>query len=333
MSTRIVDPDIPEDKIVQIVRTGQPSAEGVTRMRAIMALRHSRSTRKAEVFSSLLANRQEPPRFRHMAVTGLLELGGVGAERALLESVRNADELTAAPLALALGRIGSPDAETAISGLRSRALPAQRSQVEFAMSLLAYRHNLAGGEVAVPAADSLLSIKRDSRTQPIVIAPADPAEIESAARALKREPAGIEVVFENAQQIRCEPNSFLLLWNSAFTGPRLAALRERKGIAAVVLRKNPIENEYSVSSLVLVTPNSHDLQVSVHKPRGVAAYAGRLTVQTDGSATFALRTVRKPGAIAIEFSGSVVAGKLTVEAARSSLTVLDRRTPQPEPRG
>ena len=147
-------------------------------MRAIIALRHSRSTQKAEVFSSLLADRQELPRFRHMAVTGLLELGGVGAERALLESVRNADELTAAPLALALGRIGSPDAETAISGLRSRALPAQRSQVEFAMSLLAYRHNLAGGEVAVPAADSLLSINRDSHTQPIVIASADPADIE-----------------------------------------------------------------------------------------------------------------------------------------------------------
>ena len=105
MSTKILDPEIPVSKIVQIIRSGSPLADGVTRMRALIALGQSRSTRKAEVFSALFANRHELPRFRIMAVTALLELGGVAAERALLQCVPSADEFTAAALALALGRL------------------------------------------------------------------------------------------------------------------------------------------------------------------------------------------------------------------------------------
>ena len=328
MATTIADPDIPVNRIVQIIRTGHPSAEGVTRMRALIALSQSRSTRKVEIFSSLFANRQELPRFRNMAITGLLELGGVAAERALLQCVPNADEFTAAALALALGRVGSPDVVPAISKLQGRAPPAHQRQAEFAMSLLAYRHNLPGSEVTVPTGRGLLNIGPKMHAQPIATVPASPADIESAARTLKREPVGIEVTYEGAQRIQCGPSSFLLLLNNAFAGPGVAALRERKGIAGMLVRKHPIENSYSLSSLVLFTPGSGKLQVSVHKPHGVPQYAGQLTVPSDGSVTFALRTVRQPGAAAVEFSGSFAAGELRVEKARCVLKTLDAKTPQ-----
>jgi hypothetical protein len=332
LSTTILDPDIPVGKIVQIIRSGSPEALGVTRMRALVALGRSRSTRKAEVFSSLFANPQELPRFRNLAIAGLLELGGVAAERALLQCVPNADEFTAAALALALGRVGSPDVAPAIGRLQGRAPPAHRRRAEFAMSLLAYRHNLPGGEVAVPTGRALLKIGPKMRAQPMAVVPASPADIDSVARTLKREPIGIKVTYEGARRIQCGPSSFVLLLNSAFAGPGVVALRKRKGIAGVLFRKHPIEDSHSLSSFVLVTPGSPKLQVSVHKPHGVPRYAGQVTVENDGSATFAVRAVRQPGTAAVEFSGSFAAGKLSVETARCVIETLAAKAPRADAR-
>jgi hypothetical protein len=318
LSTTILDPDISVGKIVQIIRSGSPEALGVTRMRALVALGRSRSTRKAEVFSSLFANPQELPRFRNLAIAGLLELGGVAAERALLQCVPNADEFTAAALALALGRVGSPDVAPAIGRLQGRAPPAHRRRAEFAMSLLAYRHNLPGGEVAVPTGRALLKIGPKMRAQPMAVVPASPADIDSVARTLKREPIGIKVTYEGARRIQCGPSSFILLLNSAFAGPGVVAL--------------PIEDSHSLSSFVLVTPGSPKLQVSVHKPHGVPRYAGQVTVENDGSATFAVRAVRQPGTAAVEFSGSFAAGKLSVETARCVIETLAAKAPRADAR-
>ena len=327
MPTKIEVSKVRVDRLIRIIKTGVPSPEGLSKMRAILALRRSRSRRKVEVLSALLADREELPRFRYMAVTGLLELGGPRAEEALIENAKHADEFTAAALALALGRVGSPRSVSVVRKLRSVARSAARNQVDFAVSLLAYRHNLKGGEVEVPTGDQLLSLDAAVNVLAVEVSPARPAEIEAAVRALEREPLGIELTDEAALQIACGPNRFLLIWNKDFGGQQFAKLQERKGAAGVFFLKSRFEDEYSVSALVLVTPGSQGLRISMHKPWGEPVLAGSADFEGRDFANLVIRSVRRPGAAALEFSGSITDGRIRVERARSAATVLEPMVP------
>jgi len=305
-----------------------PSRQGMSKMRAMTALRRSRSTQKVAVFSSVLEDQAELPRFRNMAVAGLLELGGVRAEQALVESAPHVDEYTAATLAQALGRIGSPDSIGVLRDLRTAAAPAVKGRVDFAISLLAYRHNLSGDEVDVPASNRRLKLEAGTRTLPIAVAAARRTEFETANHALKREPLGITLSPEGARRIVCGPNAFLLLWNEEFVGRRLAALRQRKGVAGVLFLKSRFEKGYSVSSTVLVTPGRRNLKLSLHKLGGDVMFAGSVTFGRDGQTRLDLRSVRRPGAAAMEFSGTIANGRLKIEGAPSSATAQKRRVPE-----
>lgn len=327
MSTKIEVPKVRIDQLIRIIKTGARSPEGPSKVQAILALRRSRSTRKIEVLSALLADREELPRFKHMAVTGLLELGGVRAEEALIENVQYADEFTANMLALALGRVGSPRSVSVVQNLRSVARPAARSQVDFAATLLAYRHDLRGYEVEVPTGDQLLSLDATANLLPVEVSPAPRTEIEAAVRALEREPLGIELTNEAPLRIVCGPNHFLLIWNKDFGGSQLAKLRKRKGVAGVLFLKSRFDNEFSVSAFVLVTPGLKGLRISIHKPWGEAVLAGSADSEEAGFANLVIRSVRRPGAAALEFSGSITDGRIMVERAQSATTVVERRVP------
>lgn len=332
MSTKIADPDIGDAALVQIIRTGQSSPEGVGKGRAIVALRRSSSTLRRGVFSALLADRRELARYRNMAAAGLLELGGVRAEQALLDNVPHADPETAGALARGLGRIGSPGAASAIRKLLRLTPIAVRGPVRFAASVLAYRHNLRGHEVKAPAGAALLRIAKGARAKTIEVAKARRSDFNLALDALRREPLGLDLVADNALALKCDPNSFLLLWNRDFVGQNFAELRERKGVAGALFRRSRFDKDYSAAGLVLGTPGTNGVKITVHKGSGEVLLAGTVSFRRGGVTTFDLRSVRRPGAATVELSGKIGdGGEIVVSKARSSGTVLERKSPKRDP--
>jgi hypothetical protein len=260
-----------------------------------------------------------------MAALGLYELGGEQAERALIANVPNVDAQSAATVALALGRIGSPDAVRVTQELEAMASPDSKSRAAFGTSLLAYRHNLPGHEVQVPG--QMLEIAPSSEVQDIQVNPAAMAESNLALVSLEQEPVDVDLTTENAQQIVCPPNTFLFLWNRHIMGSRLRDLQSHKGVIGLVFRKSRFKDAYDPSALVLATPRGSEIQLTLHRSNGSVQYAGSLVLHANET-RFMLRTAERPGSVAIEFSGAIVDGRLTMEAAHSAVTALRRRQPK-----
>lgn len=327
MATKTTPEGIRNTRLIQIIMTNQPGPDGLSKMRALTALRQSRSTKKVEVFSSILANRQEQRRFKHMAARGLYELGGQRAEQALTENARNVDEYTAATFAQALGRIGSERSVSVMSELQTVALPAAKARAAFATSLLAYRHHLEGHEVEAPRDDQLMELPADSEAIDMKVAKAGEDEATLAMAALKQEPVDVSLTVENAQQIICGPNNFVLLWNREFAGQQLRRLQERKGVVGLLFRRSRFEDAYALSSFVLGTPDGERLKVSLHRSsNGDMMYAGWVEL-SGAEARFDIQAVKRPGASAIKFTGSISNGQLAMDAARVATRVQSRREP------
>jgi hypothetical protein len=212
--------------------------------------------------------------------------------------------------------------------LESKVKPVLRNQVQFAASMLAYRHNLGGHEVSVPTGNQLLNIESGAPVVSIRVTDARPSDSELATGALKRDPIGISLTPQGAQRIECDPNDFLLVWDNEFGGRRFARLKQRKGIAGVLFLKSRFEEDYCISALVLATPGERDVAISLHKPWGAVVSAGSLQFENESSAGLVLKSVRRPGAAAMQFSGSITNGRLKIEGAQSAATVLNRSVPK-----
>lgn len=328
MSNRIVATDVATNKLIQVIETGERSSQGLSKLQALAALRARRSPKKREVFQAILAKREELPRFKHIAVRGLLELGGTRAEEALLESAQVADNTVAATMAEALGRVGSADSLPALKRLAQAASTA-KERAAFAVSLLAYRHNLPGSEVKTLRSNQLMQLDDGTEDLPIRIQEARASEVELALASIKREPIGVELTAQNAQQMVCGPNTFILLWNKQFAGRRLRVLGERKGVAAVLCLKSRFEKDYFFSAFVLATPSRGRINLSVIKSSGEAIFFGSAT--SGSQPVLKLQSVKRPGGSAMRFEGSLREGRLAIDEARSAQRVQARRVAQADP--
>ena len=330
MPTQTVPEAIDDSQLISIINTGQPGSAGLSKMRAIAGLRRSRSTQKVEIFSSILANRHEQPRLKRMAAMGLYEVGGYRAEQALIENSRNADEDIAPVIAQALGRIGSARSAPILRELLANAPRAARVRETFAVSLLAYRHNLDGNEIEVPSGDSLIELLPSSDSVEIRVTEPDMRKSNRALAALRREPIGVSLTTQNAHQFECGPNTFVLLWNGAFSLRRLGRSNMRKGVVGILYRQSWFDDDYSLSSVILGTPDGNGLQISAHNSGGKVLYAGMIDLST-AHGRFDIQACLRDGANPIELKGEISNGQMVLESARSAVTVHNPRIPSRAP--
>lgn len=330
MPTQTIPEGINDSELIRVINTGQRQPGEPSKMQAMAALRTSRSYRREQVFSSILADRQEQPRFRRMAVMGLYELGGARAERVLIEHWRNADEDIAPTIAQALGRIGTARAASVLRDIEALAPPAARARVAFAASLLAYRHNLDGNEIEVPKGDRLIGLAPDSESTEVRVIEPHYREKNLAMEAIRREPLGVSLTSQNGQQFECGPNTFVFLWNRSFPWRGLRGIIGRKGVAGVLFRKSRFEDKYSLSSVVLGTPDGNVYQLSVHNSSGEILYAGMMDLSA-ANGRFDIQACRRSGAVPIEFKGAIRNGQMVMESARSAVTVHNPRRPTRAP--
>jgi len=322
MTTRTRDPDLTPTQLAGIVRSAEPE-KGIGKMRALAAIQLRPGADVSGLLQQILADKDEPPRFRHMAAVGLSRLGGDLARKNLEEAAQRADEASAVPIALGLGRIGAPDDLTIVERLAEIAPAHARSRAKFAASLLAYRFALPGHEVAVPPMIELPTPDRD-RARPIGVRPAAPAEAGRALKALEIEPLDARITPTNAARFECQPNNFVWLWSTDSAGNALAA-RKDLAIAGVLTVRSPVEDTYSVSLVGLVTPGRDGNLITLHRPQsGEVMYAG--TVDAEG--WFVLKARDWPGLAAVEISGRIVDGKIEAAVALSATVVAKAKVPK-----
>lgn len=324
--TTVIDPKLSRAQLIAIARTGEP-AKGVGRMRALATLQQRPSKDSSDIFLEILKDKKEAPRARHMAVMGIYRLDGEQARGSLLAAARTADAAIAAPIAVALGRIGEAGDLAVIERLEKIAPGHARNRVEFAARLLAYRHHLDGYEVRSPAKDRLQILGRKGY-HPITFAAARGKELEYARQALADEPFLADITTEKAIRIECEPNQFLWLWAKDAVASRLAGAEKRKGVLNLLLLKSEFDESYALSLVGLVTPSSRgQYRISLHRPEnGEIMYFG--TAEADGS--FELVARAWPGLAPVDVKGRATPGGLEIATAKSAVNVLPAKVPRAE---
>jgi hypothetical protein len=316
-----------QTQLIEIVRTGV-SIQGVAKLRALAALKRRSRRNVVDILLEVVANRQEAPRFRYMAAMGLYEIGGTQASRSLTAAARQADETSAPAIALGLGRVGAADSIRVVERLRDISPRYAKDRVEFAATLLAYRHGLSGHDVKTTRARALQNLGR-GRAQTIDSRPARTNEAVRALEAFTDEPLGLDVTSDQAIQLNCEPSTFIWLWTKETAGTGFTSLFEEKGVAGVLCRKHPFENAYALSAIGLATPGQRGIRLTLHRAEsGAVLYSG--SVSTDG--LLVLKARNWPGLAAVDIKGRVQAGRVMVTTAKSAVVVRKAWTPKRPPR-
>jgi hypothetical protein len=323
MATKTADPGPTLNQLIDVVRTSN-IIEGVPKMRALATLQRRDERGARDLLMEVVADRQEAPRFRHMAAMGLYARGGTRANEALSLAAEHADELSAPTIAMGLGRVGTSDRLAIVERLVSVAAPYAKDRAEFAATLLTYRHHLDGHVVRAPAGRALQNLD-GRRSQTIEV---DKARANVAARALEGladEPLDIDLTTESALRMVCEPNTFVWLWTKNTAADGFSVLARQKGMAGVLFRKRPFENAYALSAIGLGTPMRGGVRLTLHRASsGMIMYSGQ--VAADG--TVELRARNYPGLAAVEFSGRVDAGKVELRSAKSAAVVREAKKPK-----
>ena len=280
MATQTQDLGLTRAELIKVVRTGG-AIRGVGKMRALAALQGRERRDVGDVLMEVIADKQEAPRFRHMAVLGLYKMGGTRADEALAVASRHADSLSAPTIAMALGRVGGPKRLSTIQRLEGVAAPHAKPRAVFAATLLAYRHRLDGHDVRAPAANALQELGR-RRSRPIEAERVGADVAAQAMAALADEPLELDLTTDSALQIVCDPNTFVWLWAKDVGARGISALAEQKGVAGVLFRKDRLENGYALSALGLGTPTRAGVRLTVHRAgSGTILYSG--LVAADGT--------------------------------------------------
>jgi hypothetical protein len=324
MATTTRDPGLTRAQLIEIVRTDQ-AIKGVGKMRALASLQSPERRDVPDIFVEVVADKDEAPRFRQMAILGLYKLGGARADEALAGVSRNADDVSAPTIAMALGRVGAAKRLRTIERLEGVAAPHARARATFAATLLAYRHRLEDRDVRAPAASGLQDLGR-RRSQPVEIAPARGDVADRALAALAEEPLELDLTKARALRIECEPNTFAWLWTEDAAAKGFAAFAERKGVAGVLFRRRRHENAFALSAFGLGTPGRGGVRLTVHRAeQGTILYSG--LVAPDGKVELKARD--HPGLAAVAISGRVEAGRVEVTTAKSGSAVREAKTPKP----
>ncbi len=323
MATTSTEPGLTRAQLIQVVRTGA-AIKGVHKMRALAALQRRERKDVGGILLEVVADRQELPRFRHMAAMALYQMGGVRGRDALVAAAHGADASSAPAIAVGLGRIGDAASLPVVERLEEVAPPHARDRAAFAATLLAYRHGLEGHDVRTPARTTMQEIGED-RAQSVEMQPARAEDARRALDGLAGEPLDVDLTTDRALRIECKPNTFVWLWTKETARNGFSRLADRRGVAGVLFRKRIFEDAYALSAIGLGTPMRGGTRLTLHRAEtGAIDYVG--TVGLDGSLDLKARS--RPGLPAVEIKLHVEEGAVEVATARSAVMSRTTRAPK-----
>ena len=337
MSVKVVPPfklalRLAEDVILNADETGLEKLRDMVagkdrsfpRSAAMALLLTSDFPNKDEDFAAVLEDEKAPARIRFLAATTLAKIDTRAAQNMLIRNLSVRDDRVRAGVLVGLGRIGDGAALKAIENLKEDSNPAR-----FAATLIAHRLGVKGHDLPVPDDKDLINLPAGD-VSPVQWQRPAANEVSFCLRSLASNPFGIALAQEPAYQVRCGRRDLMVLFNRELIAQdTIKRVSETKTLAGVVALRNETNGLYSVSLLIMTSPNMKNgaIHISLCQTNGNLAYAGRAVVKAN-SAEFSLRSVLRAGASAIRFEGIFHDGRLEVKTALSGQFVISRHHPR-----
>ena len=317
----------PEAYSVAELRTMVFKGKGVlSRPLALALLGRKSYPQKVRDLARLLMNEDEQPRLRNMAGQLLGRAGTRAATQALERGLAVKNDLALRGVLQGLSLAGSAETAKALGSLKRRKGIVGRVAARTA-GLLSYRFGQRGAEL-VPPDDAKLLRVNPRRAVPIDIAPARGAQVTAAIAGLAAAAPDLELVATGAKSMRCADRRLLLLFDAATLSEGLSRFRAHKTLAGVVAGHKELEGKgWEVKYHLLTEPQKDGtVRLLIATARGVTVCTGTARIKGE-KATFTLRSVDRPGAVALDLQGTFEDGRVTFTQARSD----QRRRPSPWP--
>lgn len=284
----------------------------------------------ARLLKKLLGDDGEKPKFRYLAAINLWRINTPLAHEHLLEAantVKDPEILTA--VVKCLGRVGDERALQTVMSIQSQAKGILATQASFAASLISYRLGIPGNDLQIK--HDYVEMPSASQVRPNFIAPSQ-KEIDLFISCETAEPYGIEFSKKSLLQYSCPGGvSMLGLNRQIIKDDALKVLMQRKTFMGVLASKNSEDGHYSVSHLILTSPDAHvdKANILIHRVTGKLAWAGTITFITKNKAEFMIRTAGRLGVVPMELDGALDAqGNISIAKAISTGKVLKKRHPR-----
>jgi hypothetical protein len=317
----LTDADI--DRIEAIA---QGRIDSPHRVRALDVVVAARGVAAVDTLIETADEESLDPALRAAAVIQLGRVGGPEAERALIELAGQAQEPSIRlRTAQALAKTANPDALSAFDALVEDESPLIRRRARFARSVLAYRHGIAGFELAAPAEADLLPPPNGD----VVDVRMKPASRRAAVAALadvERDSYGVLLTQDAAYAIECASTKMLLALDRSIEDA-IAAAHDHPRLLGVVAEHAPEAGSYSVRWLVFSTPAERAPWLSLHRQSGEQVLYGPMDVE-HGSARFELSAVATVGNPAVSVAGVFTNGRLSLSGVSATSVGVAKRSGQ-----
>ena len=317
----------PEAYSVAELRSMVFKGKGIlSRPLALSLLGRKTYPQKVSDLARLLMNEAEPPRLRNMAGQLLGRAGTKAAAQALERGLAVKDDLALRGVLQGLSLAGTADTPKALGRLKRRKGIVGQVAARTA-GLLGYRFGQRGAELVPPEGGKLLRVV-PRRAVSIDIAPARGAQATAAISELAATAPDLNLVAAGAKSMRCAGRRLLLLFDAAVRDEGIPRFRARKAVAGVVAEHEELEGTgWEVKYRLLTEPQKDgSVRLLVATARGVPVCTGVARIKGE-KATFVLRTVDRPGAVALDIQGTFEDGRVAFTQARSD----QRRRPSPRP--
>jgi hypothetical protein len=262
-----------EQTLLEVVRGRSQATESRDALHELLQRRPERPSLLAEI----VTDRQRPAELRTAAAVALGRHPSPTGERALIDVVADPDPAVVRRAAEALGRTAGPEALERLETVTPPDGPARRS-VEFARTLLSYRHGLDRHRLRQPQERSLLTAdpRQATEVQPTALRPATTAPI--LADAEKAVPA---LPFSDRGAVRfvCGDHEFVILITREIANlDGLLALTRRTAVVGAVLEHSPITGRYFLAEYLLTDPASRGERARLFgvRPDGTVVHVGTL---------------------------------------------------------
>ncbi|MBL7827872.1 MAG: hypothetical protein JNJ57_14680 [Saprospiraceae bacterium] len=329
MSVKLnISPEKDAQEIAAVVRkqsTAFPRAQAFNLFRmAPLALQEKQKT-----YSGVLQDSTEAPRIRYLAAFNLCRLESRSGGKEVLELLeKEKDEHVISALAPLLGRCAPADAVRRIQTLAEKSKGFARQQLEFSLSLIAYRENLPEFTLPYPKSSELLTLEDSKTAVSMRLDKPNAAEFEHIRYANDDDAFGLEPSLQLSYKIGCNPNDWILSLDQKMGKPDTAEqLKKRKQILGALYFRNFSTGDYSLAYLLLSSPEKQECLLHLCSPKGMVKYAGKARFESAGL-SFSIQSVLHAGATPVRFEGNFAQGSLQVTHARSGNVKLGRQVPQ-----
>jgi hypothetical protein len=254
-----------------VLRGRSSAAEPQEALRELLRRREA----STPLLTELVRDPAQPPLLRANAALALGAVPGLAARRSLALALTDPEKDVVRRAAEALGKTGDRSSLSALEQVAPSEPVAVRS-VAFAKSLIAYRHGL-----------STHPIRRPPRTAPLVVNPRNALTVQpsrptrsgaaSLVAEVRRRFPTLPVNEPTLSTFDCGNNHFVLALSQDAARPASG----RSAVAALLLEKSPVSDEYFPAEYILADPADGG-RVSLHglRPDGTLLHVGELDLST-----------------------------------------------------